>query len=472
MVRRTLWGLAALAVAVAVSAITACSGGPNPPLPDKLDDLDPEVAKMFRNAHQEVLADRESADAWYRMGMGYQANEFFEEAQIAYERSLALESEQAQAWHQLGRVRQRRGDIEGAIDALASSYAIEPYAPSYWRRGEWLLGLGRLDEATLDFRDATKLDPKAPAGWIGMARIALERDNPQRAREILERILEVYPREPEAHLLLGNALRLLGEEEDARFHLRFGEGEPILRMDDWASELTLYRVAFEDKVFLSTQYLSAGFMDQALSMLEGLHQEKPQHKVTSLSLGRAYRLSERHAEAIAVLEQAIADHPEDPELLAEMVPVLYRTGDLDAAIATAGRCATLDVNEPACFIRKGAVLLAANQIDDALGAFEQALELDRQDAAVWRSIGDCHGKRGDWTAATSAYASALEHQAQDPDLYVRYGFAAYETGDLDAAAIALGRGLQLGVSRPEPVERLYREIARQRPVSLDELGAS
>src|SRR5262249_44981582 len=64
----------------------------------------------------------------------------------------------------------------------------------YWRLGLWLLDQNQTEGAERAFSRATEIDAADRAGWIGLARVYLQRDENERAAGLLERLVAAQPR--------------------------------------------------------------------------------------------------------------------------------------------------------------------------------------------------------------------------------------------------------------------------------------
>ena len=473
------WGLVACLLAVGLSGCTP--EVVEPPIPENIDALDPEVSNMFGNSLEAIADDPSRGLPWFQLAMGYQANEFFDFSQTCYEQALklgidvdpeqqddTLQDVESKAWYQLAQVYQRNGNLDAAIDAMERAGELKDYTPIHWRRGQWLLERGRVDEAEGAFQAALDIASADLSARVGMARVAVERGELESAVQQLRDLLVGAPHDPEVHLLLGTALRQLGQIDEAQFHLIYGQGEPLVRMDEWSSELTLYRPAYNDKLRLASQYFAAGYLEIAEHMLEGLRQEKPEHLRTLTTLARTYRAAERPQEALETLETALEHHADNYTVLIEMSAVHRDLGQFDRALDLAEQCISAQPDKALGYARKAAVLMADGRFAEAARVYGQAVELDASDADVLKSLGDCFGKLDRWNDAEQAYARALEQQSRNPELYVRYGFAAYRNSSWDVAETALERALMLGPPRKDNVRQLLDEVRAARPQMLDE----
>ena len=77
--------------------------------------------------------------------------------------------------------------------------------------GRALLNLGRLEEAEASFLDALELDPEWVAPRMGLAMVALARDEPFKIVHHLERTIEADSGYPDAYVELGRYYGFMGE---------------------------------------------------------------------------------------------------------------------------------------------------------------------------------------------------------------------------------------------------------------------
>ena len=163
------------------------------------------------------------------------------------------------------------------------------------------------------FEKATTLDPANPGGWIGLARLALQQQQPARAAETLERFLSDHPGDRYAIRLLGTAYQRLGRADDAEYALALGAtGEPNWP-DPWSDELAQYRVGFAQNLKAATAQILNGEYTAAIPVLEKLSRERPDDLSLMHQLGLSYVAAGRAADGIALLERALSRDPDNIE---------------------------------------------------------------------------------------------------------------------------------------------------------------
>ena len=103
-----------------------------------------------------------------------------------------------------GEILAGEGLIEEALSRFEQALAAAPENPEVIEAvGRALLNLDRLEEAEASFLDALELDPEWVAPRMGLALVALRRDEPFKIVHHLERAIEADPEYPDAYVELG-----------------------------------------------------------------------------------------------------------------------------------------------------------------------------------------------------------------------------------------------------------------------------
>lgn len=108
-----------------------------------------------------VKSNTKNAEVWYQIGKIYQRLEKFNDAKIAFENAINLESDVAKFHQALAATLIRTGDFEEAAEYALTSIELVKYFPeAHYVLGEALEKLGDLENAKKAFDTATKLKPK------------------------------------------------------------------------------------------------------------------------------------------------------------------------------------------------------------------------------------------------------------------------------------------------------------------------
>ena len=195
-----------------------------------------------------------AAGAQVEQGMMHFDADRFDMAMAMFEAALALDPNCAEAWNGIGRVRYHTGPLDAAIAAYECAISLNPhYIAAYYGAGillssklgeydkaiavfqrglannpgdGWMTDsigstyarMGRLDEATAVLQRSLALNPTDTfaLGWLGM--IYLRQGRFDESIALYQREIEAEPTF-NAHRVLGYALHLVGQNDEAITHL-------------------------------------------------------------------------------------------------------------------------------------------------------------------------------------------------------------------------------------------------------------
>lgn len=166
-----------------------------------------------------------------------------------------------------------------------------------------------------------------------------------------------------------------------------------------------------------------------------------------MSIAHATRLRDlnRHEEAVAMLLQHLASHPEDADAHTELAITRYQMdGQGKAALVSIETAIALEPDTPELFAVQSLILNKLDRDKEALAAAETAIALDADLAFGWAAKGAALGGMQKWAAGEEACREALR---LDPD----YEFA------LNQIAIFLRMQGKLADSSEEVAARLERD---------------
>jgi len=198
----------------------------------KLLAIDPNIAEIHFNLGvlQTQLNDQKAAVACYRkalqlkpslpsahfnLGALLQGQGFLKEAAQHYQKAVDLEPRFFEALGNLGAVQQLQGRLEEAEQCYRKALAIQTDARGHFNLGTVLYGLGRHQDAVLEFREAVNLDPDFADAWNSLGETLRDRGEMEEAVRCYERALAAEPQHGRAQYNLGETLCLAGRLNDA-----------------------------------------------------------------------------------------------------------------------------------------------------------------------------------------------------------------------------------------------------------------
>jgi Flp pilus assembly protein TadD len=223
----------------------------------------------------------------------------------------------------LGSLLANEGDYATAIDSLREAVASEPDDP-YLRvqLAQWLLRLGRSDEASSEARKAAELLPGDPDVMRVLARVETARADRDtaardRARDAYEKLLAADADDVEALVSLG---QIYLAEENFERAVQVLEPAHHLRPDQGMIESLLLQA-----------YDRAGRWESAETLQRQDLLASPFDIGKRVGLAEALSRQGKHEEAVAVLRDTPGDQASSTEIRRRLSWELYRTGDLDGA---------------------------------------------------------------------------------------------------------------------------------------------
>jgi polyferredoxin/tetratricopeptide (TPR) repeat protein len=111
------------------------------------------------------------------------------------------------------------GNFDLAIDRLRSTVSIDPgYRDARSKLGSLLCDVGRLDEGIAEFEAVVAHRPESAEAHALLGLALFHAEKPARAREELERAVELAPLHPDLHGMLAEVCSALGDSEAAQRH--------------------------------------------------------------------------------------------------------------------------------------------------------------------------------------------------------------------------------------------------------------
>jgi tetratricopeptide (TPR) repeat protein len=357
-------------------------------------------------------------------------------------------AQDAASLYRQGVDRQRRGDLAGAAELYRKSLDLDgTNVAARSNRGAALAGLGRYDEAVLEYQQALK---NAPAQVIPMLQrnLALawyKSGRMEEAAPLLMALHDARPDNRETTLLAGDCLLQLGEPLKALALL-----EPLAA--DAAQDRALAYV-------LGTAYLKAGRTAEAQRILDPLLKDETSPE-GRYALGVAMFTSGDYPSAVKALERAIQLDPKLPRVQSFYGQALIFTGDPDAALAAFAKQLATDPNDYDANYQSGLIFARRNKPVEAEARLRRAVTLRTKSAGARLALGEALMANAKWPEARTELERTVREwpefgaaHSKLAEIYSKAGLkadAAQERalGAKYAVKVAQQPGLQNGVPAP------------------------
>ena len=257
---------------------------------------------------------------------------------------------------------------------------------------------GQLDAAVAEFQRATELDPKLAIAFADLGGVYVEKRDYAAAIPPLKRAIELSPDLEGAHRLLGYAL------------------------------------------------LAQGYAREAIPYLEKAHTED--------ALGIALLETGKLPEALTVLQRALGQNPDDPELLyyyGRTAGLLSKQvfDDLEARFPDSARAHQMMAQDYAVL----------RDVPNAEREFFEALRLRPQTAGLHLQLGELYARAQQWDKAEKQFRLETAIQPGSAEAFYRLGEALLQLGKFHEAREALVHSDQLREDMPETLYQLGKATA-------------
>ena len=376
-----------------------------------LEDEDPHLARLLAQMLAAARSDPRSGESRGRLAMAYEVNGFTDAALATYAQATVLDSTESKWPYLRAMLLWEMGDHESALDSLDKSVAVDAgYIPAWLWRGAWLLERGEYQKAAVAFDRATELGGGA-AATIGLARTRLQQKRHDEVVALLEPAVAEMPH-PYIHRLLGSAYRALGRSEEARIALARGRRGPQDRAWLWPdlhrATLDLYIGGFTGRLTRAENLLAIGAGREALSILETLYQDRPNHPALLSGLGHAYAQVGRLERARAVLQHGIDASPDNYYLHRLISAIHHQRGDTSRALRHMHRAQELIPERGSDHEWVGRMLMDLGRHDEALASLDRALRYGvRNPEHVLYTAGMIEMRRERWIEAAGRFRQAV-----------------------------------------------------------------
>lgn len=217
---------------------------------------------------------------------------------------------------------------------------------------------------------------------------------------------------------------------------------------------------------LGVAALQTGRPAEAVGLIERAIAERGDQAAYHANLGNALRALERDDAAIAAYRRAVALDGNATDAMSNLAIALRARGALDEARELLERACALEPGNPRLLNNLANTLDGLGEPARALELYRRALELDPDYAEAYTNLGRALLARGDFAQAAQYLERAAALAPPDARLHDDLGAALVKAGRLGEAERALRRAIELDPALASPVANLG--VVRQRQFRYEE----
>lgn len=184
---------------------------------------------------------------------------------------------------------------------------------------------------------------------------------------------------------------------------------------------------------LSEQYVKAGRVDDAFSMIKKAAETDPDNKWYQMRLARFYRNFEQYDDFIQVYEALTTKYPEDVDMLTELVEVYLIAGKFDQAL---DKLALLEKEigaHPLIGEQRVEIYKRQGKTKNVIAELQKMIDADPENTRYYNMLAKFYMDNGKEKDAVKLYEKIREIDPNDP--YINISLLEYyeKKGDLDKA---------------------------------------
>ena len=307
----------------------------------------------------------------------------------------------AQVLQQAGANAEALRHLEAELERQPDSRALQH------ARARTLIGAQRFAEARQAFRQLLASDTQNPDLLFAVALLSLQLDDIADAEAKLLAALAAGHSQPDT-------IRLhLGQIAESR-----GDGAAARK---WFGEITDDDHQVEATIRSARSFAREGRIDEARALLQTEADDAELVRRYVMAEAQILRDANRPADALAVLDEALRETPDDPDLLYEAGMLEERLDRIERMETRLRRVIALQPNQAHAYNALGYSLADRNlRLDEAEALIARALELAPNDPFILDSMGWVRFRRGDPAAALGHLERAYSLR-QDAEIAAHLG---------------------------------------------------
>lgn len=353
-----------------------------------------------------------------------------QEAIQQYKMALLLNWSKELAY-ELGNYFSSLKDYGNALQIYSSITENDPFdEKAGLSRVQTFLDMEKIEEALEELKNISTFSKDPTAIELIVSKVFLRKKEPQKAKDILERLVRESNNAESRYLLA-----LLAYQEE-KFPAALSHLEHVVPTSAF----------FEESVFLQIRiFKESGQSDKSVALLrKHITKESTRRPLFYALLAAFYHEQNQDLAAISLLETAVTIYPENPQLFFDYALMLDRAGMEQQALNNMLKVLELQPDHAEALNFVGYTWADKNiRLQEALAYIKKAIALKPDNGYIVDSLGWIYYRLGDYQGAVQALNRSLELEPEDPHIHDHLGDVYRALGKKSEALLQYGKALQL-----------------------------
>jgi tetratricopeptide (TPR) repeat protein len=403
--------------------------------------------------------------------IAYHADMFFDLADRCYVIASDLDSANWRWPYFRTIILTERGGGDALVAMLHDIVKAAPqFGPAWLRLGDAEFKAANYDVAADAWRRAMDLPEPAPEpgdpmhvvefpmrayATLGLARVALVKNDLDRAREMLEQLTMTTPSFGPGFRLLGDAYRALDRTADAdRAVYRAGRllayspyADPMMDVLVRESRNSTLLLRLASEATLSVNAPWSEYLTRRAAQFD------PDNPEAVLKLARVLRTVDRNEEALALFQKYRQMVPGDVQVLAHIGSCLSAMGRYGEA-ETYFRDALARLDDPVTHYNMGLLLAVTGRLDGAIAEYERALQRDPSHVDARGNLAIALVRQGKLDRAARELTTLVDQDPDNASAHTNLGLVLLQQGRAEQARAQLQEALRIDPTLAQAAEAL------------------
>jgi tetratricopeptide (TPR) repeat protein len=404
--------------------------------------------------------------------IAYHADMFFDLADRCYAVASDLDSGNWRWRYYRAMMMTERGGGDPLVALLRGIVKDTPqFGPAWLRLGDAEFKAANYDAAADAWTHAIELPQPTPEpgdssshvvefpvrayASLGLARVALVKNDPNRAREMLEDLTKSTPNFGPGYRLLADSYRALGRTADADRAVY--RADRLLAYSPYADPMTdvlaresrnstlLLRLASE--ATLSVNALWSEYLARRAAEFD------PDNPEAVIKLARVLRTVGRNEESLALFQKYRQMVPGDVQVLAHIGSCLSAMGRY-AEAETYFRDALARLDDPITHYNMGLLLAVTGRLDGAIAEYERALQRDPSHVDARGNLAIALVRQGKLDRAARELDTLVQQDPDNASAHTNLGLVLLQQGRREQARAQLQEALRIDPTLAQAAEAL------------------
>jgi tetratricopeptide (TPR) repeat protein len=379
------------------------------PAQPELSGKPAELSERIRACEERIKAGSDVISALCDLSQLYHANGHYAEAIQCYRGLLRIDSSNPRWSHRFASIVAGYGQLDAAVDLWRRTVALaEDYTPASIRLADSLLKLNRSAEASALYHTVLKREPDHPYALLGLARIDIDAGRWTEARQRLESAFAKSGYSVGYDLLV-SVCEQLGDTGRAQQIRSQGKASGAFFdiPDPWLREMYFDCYDSYQLSVVGGTAAREGDRSMGLSLVERAVRLEPETGHYHLQAATLYQQSGDPNQAREHLEAATKLAPDLADAWENLYSLLTALGQTEAARRALTNGLAHCPNSPSLHFQRGRLLMAANQLEQAIPDFKKAASLRPDEASSSFALALIYSRLGRSTESRAALEAAL-----------------------------------------------------------------